>query len=73
MQQHTSTTPASIDDLVGTLWIDQAHHHRLVEVIRIVDGEHVRLQPIRQTTMRPASYVEATEQLSGHAYQRVMA
>jgi hypothetical protein len=73
MQHHASTPPATIADLVGTLWIDQAHHHRLVEIIRIVDGEHVRLQPIRQTTVRPASYVETKEQLSGHAYQPVTA
>jgi hypothetical protein len=73
MQHQASITPAPIVGLVGSLWIDQAHHHRLVEVVHVVDGEHVRLQSIRQTTVRQASYVEATDQLSGHAYQRVTA
>ena len=36
MQQHTSTT-ADARVQVGSLWIDRAHHHRLVEVIQIPD------------------------------------
>ena len=49
MQQHTSTT-ADARVQVGSLWIDRAHHHRLVEVIHIPDEDHVRLRPIRDST-----------------------
>ena len=34
MQHHTSTTDPG---LRGSLWMDQVHHHRLVEVIRVLD------------------------------------
>jgi hypothetical protein len=70
MQHHTSTTPEPAG-LLGSLWIDQAHHHRLVEIIRVVDDDRVLMQPVRDARLRPASYLESTEQLAGHAYQRV--
>jgi hypothetical protein len=44
MQQHTSTTTDARVQ-IGSLWIDRAHHHRLVEVIHVPDEEHVRLRP----------------------------
>ena len=70
MQHHTSTTtePAG---LLGSLWIDQAHHHRLVEAIRVLDDERVLMQPGRDAQLRPPSYLESTEHLSGLDYQRV--
>ena len=70
MQHQTSTTPEPVG-LLGSLWIDQAHHHRLVEVIQIVNEQLVRLQPIRDHRLRPPSYLESTEHLSGLDYQRV--
>jgi len=62
MQQHTSTT-ADARVQIGSLWIDRAHHHRLVEVIHVPDEQHVRLRPIRESSHQPASYLEATAQL----------
>jgi len=70
MQPHTSTTPAQ-PGLVGSLWIDQAHHHRLVEVIRVLDNERVLMQPVRDARLKPASYLETTEHLAGLDYRRV--
>jgi hypothetical protein len=62
MQQHTSTT-ADARVQIGSLWIDRAHHHRLVEVIHVPDEHHVRLRPIRESSHQPASYLEAATQL----------
>jgi hypothetical protein len=70
MQHHTSSTPDPV--LVGSVWIDQAHKHRLVEVIRVIDDEHVLIQPVRDAQQRPASYLETTEQLAGQDYQRLV-
>ena len=70
MQHHTSTTPAR-PRLVGSLWIDQAHHHRLVEVIRVLDNERVLMQPVRDAQLKPPTYLETTEHLSGLDYMRV--
>jgi hypothetical protein len=70
MQPHTSTTPAR-PRLVGSLWIDQAHHHRLVEVIRVLDNERVLMQPVRDARLRPPSYLESTDHLAGLDYRRV--
>jgi hypothetical protein len=70
MQHHTSTIPARTG-LLRSLWIDQTHKHRLVEVIQIVDHEFVRLQPVRDHHLRPPSYLESTDQLAGHDYRRV--
>jgi hypothetical protein len=70
VQHHTSTTP----DLAGlrwSLWIDRAHHNRLVEVIHIEDHELVRLRPIRDARLHPASYLESIDHLSGSDYERV--
>src|ERR1019366_8442685 len=50
MQPHTSTTDPG---LRGSLWIDQAHHHRLVEVIRVLDNERVLMQPVRAARLKP--------------------
>ena len=69
MQHHTSSTPDP--GLVGSVWFDQAHKHRLVEVIRVIDNEHVLIRPVRDAQQQPATYVETTEQLSGHDYQRL--
>ena len=69
MQQPTSTTTdAGIQ--VGSLWIDQRHHHRLVEVIHVLDDARVRLRPVRDARQHPPSYIETTEHL-GHDYERV--
>ena len=70
MQPHTSTTTNQAG-LLGSLWIDQAHKHRLVEVIQIVDDERVRLHPVRDHRLKPPSYLESTDHLSGLDYQRL--
>jgi hypothetical protein len=71
MQPHTSTTPARAG-LLGSLWIDQAHHHhRLVEVIRVLDNERVLMQPVRDAQLKPPSYLESTDHLAGLDYRRV--
>jgi hypothetical protein len=69
MQHHTSTTPR-VRVPIGSLWIDRAHHHRLVEVIHIPDELHVRLRPVRDSTQQPASYLETAAQLDNE-YERV--
>ena len=69
MQQHTSTT-ADARVQIGSLWIDRAHHHRLVEVIHIPDDGHVRLRPIRESAQQPPSYLETGAQLDSQ-YDRV--
>ena len=71
MQHDTSFTTPDRPGLLGSLWIDLSHQHRLVEVIQIVNGERVLMQPIRDHRLRPPSYLESTEQLSGFDYQRV--
>ena len=68
MQHHTSTTNRG---LRGSLWIDQANHHRLVEIIRVLDNERVLMQPVRDARLKPPSYLETTEHLSGLDYRRV--
>jgi hypothetical protein len=70
MQPHTSTTHGR-PGLVGSLWIDQAHHHRLVEIIRVLDDQLVLLQPVRDAHLKPPSYLETTEHLAGLDYRRV--
>ena len=70
MQHHTSTTTDQVG-LLGSLWIDQAHKHRLVQVIRVIDDERVLMQPVRDARLRPPSYVESTEHLAGFGYQRL--
>jgi hypothetical protein len=67
MQQQTSTTAPA---LAWSLWIDRAHHHRLVEVIHIPDDDHVRLRPIRDSAQQPPSYLETAGQLERN-YERV--
>ena len=69
MQHHTSTTPEQAG-LLGSLWIDQAHHHRLVEVIRVIDDERVLMKPVRDARLKPPTYLESTEHLSGLDYRR---
>ena len=68
MQHHTSTTDPG---LRGSLWIDQANHHRLVEVIRVLDDQRLLIQPVRDAQLRPPSYLESTENLTGLDYRRV--
>ncbi len=70
MRQLTSST-ADQATPIGSLWIDRPHHHRLVEVIRIVDQDVVRLQPIRDARLHPPSYLESTARLVGTDYERV--
>jgi hypothetical protein len=69
MQEQTSTT-VDAHVQVWSLWIDRAHHHRLVEVIQIPDQDHVRLRPVRDSHQQPASYLEAAAAL-GSSYERV--
>jgi hypothetical protein len=69
MRQHTSTT-ADAPVQIGSLWIDRAHHHRLVEVIHIPDEHHVRLRPVRDSHCQAPSYLEAVVQLDTD-YERV--
>jgi hypothetical protein len=69
MQQHTSTT-ANARVQIGSLWIDRAHHHRLVEVIHVPDERHVRLRPVRESSHQPPSYLEDAAQLASD-YLRV--
>ena len=69
MQQHTSIT-ADARVPLGSLWIDRARHHRLVEVIQVPDENHVRLRPIRESTQQPPSYLETAAQLDSQ-YDRV--
>ena len=69
MQHHTSTT-ADARVQVGSLWIDRAHRHRLVEVIHVPDDDHVRLRPVRESSHQPPSYLEDATQLA-NGYDRV--
>jgi len=69
MQEQTSTT-ADARVQVWSLWIDSAHHHRLVEVIQIPDEDHVRLRPVRDSHEQPASYLETAASL-GSTYEPV--
>jgi len=69
MQHHTSTS--TDPGLLGSLWIDQAHHHRLVEVIRVIDDERVLMKPVRDAQLTPPTYLESTDHLAGLDYTRV--
>jgi hypothetical protein len=69
MQQQTSTT-AGARVQSGTLLIDRAHHHRLVEVIHVPDEDHVRLRPIRESSLHPPSYLEDAVHLASD-YEQV--
>jgi hypothetical protein len=62
--RHDTSTTANLRVQVWSLWIDRAHHHRLVEVIQIPDAEHVRLRPVRDSHQQPPSYLEAAAQLA---------
>ena len=68
--RHDAPTTADPRVRVWSLWIDRAHHHRLVEVIQIPDQEHVRLRPVRDSRQQPPSYLEAAAQL-GSNYELV--
>ena len=69
MRKDTCTT-ADTRVRVWSLWIDRAHHHRLVEVIHIPDQDHVRLRPVRDSHQQPAGYIEAAAAL-GSTYEQV--
>jgi hypothetical protein len=69
MQENTCTT-AHAPVEIWSIWLDRAHHHRLVEVIQIPDKEHVRLRPIRDSAQQPPSYLETASQLDSN-YERV--
>ena len=62
--RHDTSTTADARVQVWSLWIDRAHHHRLVEVIQIPDEHHVRLRPVRDSRQQPPSYLEAAAQLA---------
>ena len=64
--RHDTSTTADARVQVWSLWIDRAHHHRLVEVIHIPDEDHVRLRPVRDSRQQPPSYLEAAAQLAQH-------
>jgi hypothetical protein len=70
MEQHPITTdPAG---LLGSLWVDGAHHHRLVRVIRVLaDSNAVLLQPVRDQRQHPASYPEPLDRLAGADYRQL--
>ena len=68
--RHDTSTTADARVQVWSLWIDRAHHHRLVEVIHIPDEDHVRLRPVRDSHQQPPSYLEAAAQL-GSTYEQV--
>ncbi len=63
MQQQTCTT-AGAHVQIGSLWIDCAHHHRLVEVMQIPDEDHVRLRPVRESHRQSPSFLADTAQLN---------
>jgi hypothetical protein len=69
MRQDTSTT-ADTRVHVWSLWIDRAHHHRLVEIIQIPDQDHVRLRPVRDSHQQPGSYLEPAAALRS-TYEQV--
>ena len=69
MQHDTSSTPDA-RVRVWSLWIDRAHHHRLVELIQIPDEDHVRLRPVRDSRQQPPSYLEPAAQ-RGRSYELV--
>jgi hypothetical protein len=69
--QHDTSTTADAPVGVWSLWIDRAHHHRLVEIIHIPDPDHVRLRPVRVSHQQPASYLEAAAAL-GSTYEQVL-
>ncbi|MGH2883990.1 MAG: hypothetical protein ACRDPA_15060, partial [Solirubrobacteraceae bacterium] len=64
--QHDISTSPDAHVHVWSLWIDRAHHHRLVEVIQIPDHDHVRLRPVRDSHQQPPSYLEAAAQLASN-------
>ncbi|HTP19016.1 MAG TPA: hypothetical protein VMJ65_05390 [Solirubrobacteraceae bacterium] len=68
--RHETSTTTDTRVQVWSLWIDRAHHHRLVEVIHIPDPDHVRLRPVRDSHQQPASYLEAAAAL-GSTYEQV--
>jgi hypothetical protein len=68
MQQLT-TTPSPLAR--WSLWIDRLHRHRLVELVDIVDGDSVRLQPIPESSERSPSYLESTGRLLGPDYEQL--
>jgi hypothetical protein len=68
--QHDTSTTRDARVHVWSLWIDRAHHHRLVEVIHIPDQDHVRLRPVRDSHQQTPSYLEAAAQLASN-YEQV--
>jgi hypothetical protein len=56
--QHPTSVAARSGVEIGSLWIDPAHPHRLVEVIQPLDPDHVRLRPVREHAQQPSSYLE---------------
>ena len=70
MQQLTITTNPPAPSR-WSLWIDRIHHHRLVEVVDVVDADRIRLQPIPESSQRPASYLESTARLLSPDYEQL--
>jgi hypothetical protein len=67
MQELTAPDPPSAPR--WSLWIDRIHHHRLVQVLDIVDHDRIRLQPIPESSERPPSYLESASRLPGPDYE----
>lgn len=71
MQQLTVTTTKPPAPPRWSLWIDRIHHHRLVQVIHVVDADRIRLQPIPDSSQRPTSYLETTARLLSPDYEQL--
>ena len=63
MQHITSTT---VDEHVeiGSLWIDPARHHRLAEIIHILDPHHPAARPIRDPRQQQPSHLQSATRLA---------
>ena len=70
MQQLTVTTKPLAPSR-WSLWIDRIHRHRLVQVLDVVDADRIRLQPIPESSQRPASYLETTARLLSPDYEQL--
>ena len=68
MQQLTTTTSPLAR---WSLRIDRLHRHRLVELVDVVDGDSVRLQPIPESSERSPSYLESTARLLSPDYEQL--
>jgi hypothetical protein len=65
MQQISSTT---VDEHVeiASLWIDPGRHHRLAEIIHILDPHHRRVRPIRDPRQQEPSHLQSAMRLASN-------